>query len=72
MHLPRAMVMRAFFLADEKLLALRLGNFAEAGFAPCVAKSKGLAEIQSQVSVLLLRKRPDEPQSSKVLQIRLQ
>lgn len=33
--------MRAFFLADEKLLALRLGNFAEAGFAPRVAKSKG-------------------------------
>lgn len=44
-------------MVDEELLALRLGNFTEAGFAPPVGNSKDLPEFQSQVRTITLRER---------------
>ncbi|MGE0722710.1 MAG: hypothetical protein AB7G24_14565 [Novosphingobium sp.] len=42
-------------MVDEELLALRLGNFAEAGFATPVGKSKDLPNFYSQVRTISLR-----------------
>ena len=55
--IPHAMTTGAPSLVDEELLALRLGNLAEAGFAPRVGKSKDLPEFESQVRTISLRER---------------